>query len=146
MSLAEKCNTLITNDFHLADLPVIRERVREAVRLHAQDNSYDSFPEEFKCSHCGNEHALTPEEVKNALFTGPGQVDLVASSNEYMAILNKTPVASAGEDYNNGVSRSSSFNVAEVIKKNVEELKAAEEKEAKTKAEAAKVTTRAKSS
>ena len=115
MAAKSSCNTLVTNGFHLEDLPKLKDRVREAVRLHAQDNSYKDFPNEFDCSHCGDNHPLTAEELRDALFRGPGQTDFVATYNEYMAMINGVPASSVGVDYTNGVSGNSDVEISSVI-------------------------------
>ena len=115
MTLVANCNPLTMNGFNLQDLPVIKAQVREAVLLHAQDNSYTGFPTQFNCSHCGNQHALTPEEIRDGLFRGPGQTDFVASYNEYLAAINGIPAASLGSGFTNGVSTSTDTEIDKVI-------------------------------
>jgi hypothetical protein len=134
--VADSCNTFITTGFSLHDLPVIKERVREAVKLHAQDTSWNSFPTNFNCSHCGSEHALNSSEVKKALFDFPGRTDFVATYNEYMAMLDKVPVASIGKDYTNGISDGSNVDIVEMINPaEEEEEKTKGKKKSKTEAE-----------
>lgn len=115
MTLNPNCNTLTTNGFHLEDLPAIRAQVMEAVKLHAQDNSYTNFPTQFNCSHCGNQHSLTPEEIRDSLFRGPGQVDFVASYNEYLAAINGIPAAQVGDGFTNSISSSTDTEISKVI-------------------------------
>jgi hypothetical protein len=115
MDVAPDCNTFTTTGFNLHDLPTIRAQVREAVLFHAQDKSFNLFPNAFVCSHCGDPHALTPEQIKNGLFRGPGQVDFVASLNEFLAAINGIPAADVGKDFTNGVSRRTEINIDQVI-------------------------------
>lgn len=100
MTLVDKCNTLITTGYSLLDLPKIKDRVREAVKMYAQDNTFNGFPTEFSCSHCGNEHELNPSEIKDALFKGPGADDFVASYNEHIATLKGVPAADVEGGFN----------------------------------------------
>lgn len=115
MSVVANCNTLITNGFNLQDLPKIKAQVREAVLLHAQDNSYTTFPDAFLCSHCGNSHALTPEEIRDGLFHGPGSTDLVASYNEFLATIDGIPAAEVGSDFTNGVASTTDLEIDKMI-------------------------------
>lgn len=115
MTLNPNCNPLTTNGFNLQDLPVIRQQVREAVLLHAQNSGYTNFPTQFNCSHCGNQHSLTPEEIRDGLFRGPGQVDFEASYNEYLAAINGIPAAQIGAGFTNGVSSTTDIEIAKVI-------------------------------
>lgn len=146
MSLADNCNTFITNGFHLEDLAPLRGRVRESVRLHAQDNSFKDFPSDFHCSHCNNSHPISPEGIKKALFEGPGQVDFMASNNEYLAMIEQVPVASLGDDYGNGTSRDTKFVVSELIEESAEEVEPTKEKEVQPQAKEETKTTKAKAS
>lgn len=115
MTLTANCNTLTTNGFNLQDLPVIKAQVREAVLLHAQNNAVTNFPSQFNCSHCGNQHSLTPEEIRDGLFRGPGQVDFVASYNEYLATINGIPAAQLGAGFTNGISSGTDTEIDKVI-------------------------------
>lgn len=115
MTLEANCNTLITNGVNLQDLPKIISLVREAVRLHAQDNSYQSYPTQFNCSHCGNEHSLTAEEIRDILFRGPGQVDFVATYNEFLALIAGIPASQPGSGFTNGVATNTESEIGHVI-------------------------------
>ena len=115
MTVAPNCNTFTTTGFNLQDLPKIRASVSEAVRLRAQDPSYTDFPSSFTCSHCGRDHALTPEEIRDGLFRGPGQVDFVASYNEYLAAINGIPAAEVGSGFTNGVATNADVEISRVI-------------------------------
>lgn len=115
MTLTANCNTLITNGVNLQDLPTIMASVREAVRLHAQDNTYQSYPTQFNCSHCGNQHSLTAEEIRDILFRGPGQVDFVATYNEFMALIAGIPASQPGSGFTNGVATNTESEIGHVV-------------------------------
>lgn len=115
MTTVPNCNTLITNGVNLQDLPSIMNSVREAVRLHAQDSSYNLYPNAFVCSHCGNAHSLTAEEIRDILFRGPGQVDFVATYNEFMALIAGIPASQPGSGFTNGVATNTELEVGHVI-------------------------------
>lgn len=115
MTLNPNCNPLTMNGFNLQDLPVIKAQVREAVLLHAQTPGSTVYPTQFNCSHCGNQHSLTPEEIRDGLFRGPGQTDFVASYNEYLSAINGVPAASVGSAFTNGVSSTTDMEIDKVI-------------------------------
>lgn len=115
MTVVDNCNTFVTTGFNLQDLPTIRASVHEAVKLHAQDPSYVDFPNSFVCSHCNQAHALTPEEIRDGLFRGPGQVDFVASYNEYLAAIDGIPAAQVGSGFINGVATNADTEISRVI-------------------------------
>jgi len=96
MALRKPCNTLLTTGANLQDIPKLKDKLTEAIRLHAQDPGSATYPKSFDCSHCGNEHAITPEGVKYILFQGPGAYDFTATFNEYFAMVNDLPASSVG--------------------------------------------------
>ena len=104
------CNTFVTTGFHLDDVTSLMGAVREAVKLYAQEG-VPTLPDRFVCSHCGNVHGLTAEEVRNALFNGPGSYDFVATYDEFLALLGwpRTP-----ED--NSVSGNSEIEISQLVR------------------------------
>lgn len=115
------CNTFITTGFHLHDLSVVKDKVREAIHYLAAypDDiiftrnllTHDIFP----CSHCGLRHMLTIDELQKALFEGPGAIDKMATMDEYRAILERKAAGDAGLGLRNGASRSSEETLARLF-------------------------------
>lgn len=110
------CGTFQSTGFHLSDLDQLKHLVRNAVLNFKENPELKHLPEYFLCSHCGLIHGLTPEEIHNALFTGPGAIDLAATFDEFKAILDGAPVAAAGVDLNNATSVSTDETFSNMIK------------------------------
>lgn len=132
MKITEPCNTIITTGFNLHDIPTISDRVREAIRLKAQDPEYDGFPTSFACSHCNEEHSISQEAIQEVLFKGPGAYDFSATANEYLAMIKGVPASSIGLDESNSFVGSSSFDLSNIVDPSVIKEDAPQEEEVKT--------------
>jgi hypothetical protein len=101
------CPGFITNGFMLQDLDQVRALVYQAIRMYVQNPANNQLPNQFLCSYDNQYHALTPEEIRDALFHGPGAWDYVATYNELDGLINGTAAAAAGVGTFNGVSATS---------------------------------------
>jgi hypothetical protein len=112
---AAACNTFLTTGFHLNDLNQLKNAVFDAVRNYKASGER-SWPELFTCSHCGQPHSVSVEEIRNALFKGPGApLDFSAAYDEFAAILSGMPPADAGYGDLNGFNGNSDAEIAHVI-------------------------------
>jgi hypothetical protein len=109
------CPGFITNGFMLQDLDQVRAAVYQAIRAYAASHANNQLPSQFLCSYDNQYHALTPEEIRDALFHGPGAWDYVATYNELDGLINGTAAAAAGVGVFNGVSSTSDAEFEQIM-------------------------------
>jgi hypothetical protein len=113
--VAEACNTFLTTGFHLEDLNKLKTLVFDAVRNYKASGERN-WPGLYMCSHCNQQHSVSPESIRQALFKGPGApLDFSAAYDEFAAILSGMPAADAGYGDLNGFNGNSDAEISHII-------------------------------